>query len=115
MSNPLFAPSPSSSPSANALANQFRKDVVGQWFNGTTVALDGYVFINCRFDNCNLTVASTQFKLVNCWVDPNCRIFYQGETVKIIQLFTKDFDLDEGAWGGFVPKRNADGTITIGV
>jgi len=114
MSGLLTPPYP---PSQNALAaahNPLRPAVKGQWFNGARLELDGYTFTRCRFDNCELGISTPQFRLVDCWVDPNCRIFYRGNTINVIQLFTNSLGLDPKVWGGFIPRRNPDGTISIG-
>lgn len=116
MSNPYLPPPPPSTPlnSLAAVSNNFRKEVVGQWFHDASITLDGYTFINCRFDNCHITVSSPHFKLVSCWLDSGSAVFYKGGTPTIIQLFTRDFGLSGKEWEGFVPTRNPNGTITVG-
>ena len=66
-----------------------RIPVQNMWFNGKTVSLDGYNFQSCRFDNCQLHLASANFEMHHCFVDDNTTIHYQGEIVKVLRLFNR--------------------------
>lgn len=90
-----------------------RPDVNGLYYNRQTLALDGYRFIGCRFDSCTLIVASPNFDLIRCVIDPSTTIQYGRSVMKIIQLFNSRFDWAYQHFPGFVPVRNDDGTITI--
>lgn len=102
---------------AAMLANQGlngRQKVEGLYYLNKKIVLDGYSFISCRFDNCILSVSTTNFDLSGCIVDDSCRVEYGVELIKIIQLFNsrnpKSYEFFEPP---FVPIRNQDGTITI--
>lgn len=90
-----------------------RPEVNGLYFNGQTITLDGYKFIRCRFDNCKLQVHSVNFELINCVVDPSTIISYGPSVLKVIELFNSRYPWAYEHLPGFVPIRNADGTITI--
>jgi hypothetical protein len=100
--------------SANGLSQFFGRPIArGLYYNGKKLALDGYQFVECRFDNCMLLVSSTNFDLINCILDPKTMIEYGGEALKIVQLYNSRSEwLYENA-PSLVPRRNADGTITI--
>lgn len=98
----------------NALAELlYRPEVRGLYYNGQDINLDGYTFIGCRFDNCRLHVASTNFQLLNCVIDPQSTIIYGTEVIKIIRLWNSRHEWADTHFPGFVPTRNANGTITI--
>ena len=46
--------------------------VIGQWFNGVEVDLEGKTFIKCRFDKCTLISKTDDYLMVNCLVDNEC-------------------------------------------
>lgn len=43
-----------------------RTVVKSLWYEGKTIQLDGYDFVNCRFDRCHLTHFSADWKLEGC-------------------------------------------------
>ena len=96
---------------AAALAQKPRVNDV--WFNGKTVSLDGYNFQSCRFDNCQLHVASANFEMHHCFVDDNTTITYQGEIVKILRLFNFRYPWVHQKLPYFAPVKHEDGTISI--
>ncbi|MBM1143633.1 hypothetical protein GN155_007580 [Alcanivorax sp. ZXX171] len=90
-----------------------RPEVKGAWFNGKKIKLDGYRFIGCRFDNCTLTLSSTNFEIEDCFIDNSSLIEYAGEIVKPIKLFNSRYDWVYQNMPFFAPTKNSDGTITI--
>jgi hypothetical protein len=96
-------------------AENVMPEVRNLWFNGQTVALDGYRFIGCRFDRCTLTVAGPHFSLIHCLIDDSTNLQYSPNVVKVIQLFNIRPAGLLGPSMPFLPVRNADGTISIGV
>jgi len=86
------------------------KDV---WYNYKKVTLDGYKFISCRFDYCELHISSANFEFENCFIDQNSTIYYKGEIIKLIKLFTSRYEWFYQNLPGLVPVRNLNGTITI--
>jgi hypothetical protein len=91
-----------------------KRKVEGLYFLNKKIAIDGYSFSGCRFDNCTLIVITTNFDISNCIIDTSCTIEYGNEVTKIIQLFNSRFPKAYEYFAQpFVPIRNADGTITI--
>lgn len=96
------------------ISNVFgRPEVRGLYYNGQRLTLDGYSFVNCRFDNCILEVTSTNFDLIQCVVDPSTRFEYGPMVLKIIQLFNSRYDWAYQHFPQFAPIVNPNGSITI--
>lgn len=96
------------------LADLYKPEVKSAWFNNQQVKLDGYRFIGCRFDNCQLFVESTDFELIGCLIDDRTIINYGPQILKVVQLFNSRIPWIYANMPFFAPRRNADGTITIG-
>lgn len=107
----LHAPAHGQKMSLASLFN--RPEVSGLYFSGKTVVLDGYKFIGCRFDNCNLKVSTTNFELIRCVIDASTTITYDTAIAKIIQLFNSRYPWAYQHFSEFVPTQNEDGSITI--
>lgn len=90
-----------------------KPEVKNVWYNAKRIALDGYKFTSCRFDGCELQISSAHFELENCFIDQNSTIWYNGEIIKIIKLFTSRYEWFYQALPGLSPTKNLDGTITI--
>lgn len=90
-----------------------RPEVNGTWFNGKSIKLDGFRFVGCRFDNCILTLSSTNFEIENCFIDNSSQISYAGDIVKPIKLFNSRYDWVYQHMPFFAPTKNPDGTITV--
>jgi hypothetical protein len=89
------------------------QDVHGLWFNSKNIVLDGYRFINCRFDLCQLTILSSQFELLSCHIDENTQILYGIDPLKVIKIWNSRNPAMYNQWPMYAPIRNADGTISI--
>lgn len=50
------------------LWHETRTTVRNKWWRDTVIQLDGYRFINCRFDNCEFKFATADFELINCYM-----------------------------------------------
>lgn len=99
---------------ANALSGIFgQPEVKGLYYNGAQLVLDGYNFVGCRFDNCQLAVNSLNFNLIRCVIDDSTVISYGSSVLKVIELFNSRYDWAYEHFPGFVPTKNPDGTITI--
>jgi hypothetical protein len=59
-----------------------------QWYNQQEFSVDGYHFIQCRFDNCTLTTTRGTFVFENCFIGPDCTIIFLGEASKAVRLYT---------------------------
>ena len=91
-----------------------KPEVRNLYYNGKVVVLDGYTFIGCRFDNCKLQVSTTNFDLIDCVIDPSTTIVYGESVTRIIRLFLSRFHWAYEHFNDFfVPKRNANGSMTI--
>lgn len=101
-------------PGTSALSSVFSQpEVKGLYYNGVQLVLDGYNFIGCRFDNCQLAVNSLNFNLIRCVIDESTVISYGSSVLKVIELFNSRYDWAYEHFPGFVPTKNPDGTITI--
>lgn len=89
------------------------KTVQGMWFNNRHVALDGYVFQSCRFDNCTLHISSGNFQFDRCHIDMSTTITYGATTLKVVKLFNSRNDWFYEHYPSLAPTRNHDGTISI--
>jgi len=108
----VIPPPPNNHGALSAL--YFRPEVAGLYFNGKTVALDGFRFVGCRFDNCVLRLNTTSFDIINCVVDAATRVEYSGELAKVMQLFVGRFEWAPQFFPPFfLPTKNPDGSITI--
>lgn len=83
------------------------------WYNKKSITLDGYCFVECRFDGCELHVNSARFKLINCFIDSSTRILYGSDTLKPIRLFNHKTDWYYKNAPAYVPERDAEGRITL--
>ncbi|MES2245233.1 MAG: hypothetical protein V4639_20420 [Pseudomonadota bacterium] len=100
----------------NLLASMlYKPEVIGTWYNGKEVKLDGYKFKGCRFDNCKLHVSTTNFVLDSCHIDEQSVIYFGGELIKVIQLFNHKNNWVYVTHPAFAPRKNPDSTISIGV
>lgn len=98
-----------------SLASLWNKpEVRSIYYNGKTIKLDGYRFIECRFDNCVLQVNSENFELIQCVIDSSSRIEYATSITKVIKLF-----LGRYPWASqffpsyFLPTKNPNQSETI--
>jgi hypothetical protein len=92
-----------------------RPEVKGLYYNGKAIKLDGYRFVECRFDNCVLEVNSDNFELVGCVIDGSTRIQYSSNLAKVIRLFLGRYQWATAQYfhSFFLPTKNPDGTETI--
>lgn len=91
-----------------------RPEAKNLYYRNQTIKLDGYSFIGCRFDGCQLEVSSSNFDIINCVIDQSTVINYGNSVVKVIQLFNSRFDWAYSHFHSyFTPRKNPDGTITI--
>jgi len=89
--------------------------VRNQWFNGQEIQIDGWHFVSCRFDNCQIKVGSQHFKLENCFVDDKSLLIIQDGPCNIVRLFHLRNKYMVEKFPFYAPKFNADGTFTVGV
>ena len=86
--------------------------IEGQWYHNQTFTLDGYEFVSCRFDSCNLYVSKGTFLITSC-VFSNCIFHYRDEALKIVRLYSILATDAAKLWPFLGPTHNLDGTISI--
>jgi hypothetical protein len=91
-----------------------RPEVSGLYFNGKHVRLEGYRFVGCRFDNCQIEIASHNFEIIGCVIDASSSFNYMGDVLNVVKLFNSRVgDWVYNAFPDFSPIRHKDGSITI--
>ncbi len=90
--------------------------VEGRWFYNRDIALDGYHFAGCRFDNCTLRTTKGSFVIENCYFS-SCTVVYNAEATKVVRLYnlfsTEAFNEALNRWPSLLPIISQDGTVTI--
>lgn len=75
-------------------------------------SLDGYRFVNCRFENCTLVTYRGTFELHHCWIDAATTRRFTADAQKCVQFYTyKDEKLQ--VVPAFGPKVYPDGSVSI--
>jgi len=94
--------------------------IQGQWFKDQTLYIDGYTFVGCRFDRCNLITQWATFTFRSCFISPDCRLYFQGPALKLVRLMMHDLrqkgHLPHVEWTqarDIFPTPNDDGTFTL--
>jgi hypothetical protein len=91
-----------------------KPEVKGLWYNRQTVMLDGYRFVGCRFDSCEIHINSNEFELDHCLISQDSLIVYGLGVVRPINLFvTRAPPFVRNTYPNFVAVQNSDGTITL--
>ena len=91
-----------------------RPEVIGLYYRNQHIVIDGYKFVNCRFDNCTIETRNGNFDIVSCIIDNSNQLKYGSESRKAIQLFTSRYDWAPNFLpSAFVGRPQPDGTITI--
>jgi len=109
------APVPSAvQESFNQLARYLQRPVAkGLYYNGKTIRLDGYQFIECRFDNCKLIVDGGNFEIVKCVIDVSTSIEFGRDPTKIIRLYNTENEPILGPDPEFQAVVHPDGSVTV--
>ena len=84
------------------------------YFKDKEITLDGWRLIGCRFENCTLNVSSTYFSMERCFVDSETVVMWQGDAIKLIQLFHMRNDEVRAGNPEFAAIKNPDGSYTLG-
>lgn len=99
---------------SGALADLTRRPVVsGVWYNNKSMNIDGYKFVQCRFDNCQLWANSSNFEIDHCIIDKSSHVYFGKDALRLVKLFNHSFDWIYAAAPSWAPVRNGDGTISI--
>src|SRR5262245_48947239 len=60
--------------------------VVDRWFKDQTLHVDGYTFVRCRFDRCQLVTEVATFAFTDCYIAPTCSLYFQGAALKTVRF-----------------------------
>jgi hypothetical protein len=80
--------------------SQYPSRFEARYFQRQRVSLDGYHFVRCRFDDCELVTTKATFKIENC-VFGTCTLTILGEAlnaVKLFNVFSRDAFQRENAY-----------------
>ena len=102
---------PSQRKLVHQLLSELLINVSGKVFKDKNLTIDGYRFINCRFENCNLTVSRGTFEFHNC-VQVGGKRIYGDDAMKCINLYCLKYPNLQYS-KAFAPQINADGSFTI--
>ena len=87
--------------------------VNGQWYNKQNICLDGYRFIRCHFDNCQLTIEKGTYIIEQCRFT-NCNFIFAKEAFNIVQMINMLSTEARNRWPSLVPVYNSsDDTYTF--
>lgn len=81
-------------------------------FIGRTFSVDGYRFVNCRFEKCRLSTYRGTFEFHHCWFDPLTTRIFGADAQKSVQFYAFK-DTKFAARPEFLPKIYPDGSISI--
>jgi hypothetical protein len=90
-----------------------RTVVQNLWYQNQQLDLDGYHFINCRFDNCVLITNNGDFQITRCFIADDCKVGLGTNMVKAICLFHLRHLPTPQTGAPFLPQRHEDNTISI--
>ena len=101
---------------SSIFADLFRSlpyQIEGQWFFNQQVALDGYTFLRCRFENCTLFASRGLFILDHCLVT-GCRIMFSDEALNVVRLWNLFLrPMSDNFHHSIHPVYHPDGTISV--
>ncbi len=84
------------------------------WFDGKDIVLDGYQFIECRFDNCKLHVSNAEnVSLTRCYIGDNTQFVFNGGALAAIRLFNSNNDYFYQNHPYWTPEKDDKGRITL--
>lgn len=106
-------------PGLSALANLFAGwpfRVEGQWYYNQVVSVDGYRFVRCHFDSCQIETTKATFVFEQCKFT-SCSIVYRGEAWRAARLYIlfapAAYQEAMTRWPSLLPIWNQDQTFTI--
>ncbi len=99
-------------PSVLALLASAPYTIQGQWYLNQSVSLDGYKFVYCRFDTCNIITSKGTFSLDHCFFS-NCRFYILEEARNVVQLANIVVPEIRQRWPYLAFQQEADGTLSI--
>ncbi|WP_133249049.1 hypothetical protein [Pseudomonas sp. B1(2018)] len=107
LTNGLMGNAPSS-----LMPTPYNPVVRGLWYSQKIIKLDGWVFEECRFDNCKLIIESPYFSIRNCYIDATNAIEVNGVLMNVVKFINLIPGQQSHPYYNAV--KNPNGTITIG-
>ena len=86
-----------------------------RWFKDQTIHIDGYTFERCRFDRCALVTEQATFSFRECFISPDCRIYFKGPALKVARLLMHVLQLQQRANARQVPDARLAVTTGYGM
>lgn len=96
-----------------ALLSSLPYKIEGQWYYRQQVYLDGYTFIRCRFDQCDLITSKGSFVIDHCFF-AQCKFIYLDTAARIVRLYNILATEAQRYWPYLTPTSHEDGTISVG-
>ena len=84
----------------------------GQWYFRQHFYVDGYTFIECRFENCKLISSTANFQFVNCLFS-GCGYYFAGTAQKAIKFYNLPDQSGQRAESLLQPTVGPDGRLSI--
>jgi hypothetical protein len=79
-----------------------------------TFSVDGYRFVNCRFEKCGLSTYRGTFEFHHCWIDEQSTRLFGADAQKSVQFFVMK-GKEPSVPAEFSPKIYPDGSISIAI
>ena len=90
------------------------KRATGLWFASKSITLDGYEFVECRFDRCKLHVNNAQnVHLERCFISDDTQIVFGQSALSAIKLFNLKNRWYYQNAPVYVPEKDSLGRITL--
>ena len=91
-----------------------RPEIHDTHYRDETIALDGHVYVNCRFERCTLDISSANYDLIGCILDLSTTLTYRSSVADLLRFFDPAYP-----WANrhlpafFVPMKNEEGAIVV--
>ncbi len=112
--------SPEASPFGTFAQALFQAPPVIQdrWFKDETLRIDGYTFERCRFDRCKLMSDMATFTFRECFLSPDCGLYFTGPALKVARLLMHALHIKEritpvAGEEALYATLNPDGTFSL--
>jgi hypothetical protein len=86
----------------------------GLWYSGKSLRLDGYQFVECRFDRCRLFVENgSHVSLTRCFIGDETVFVFGHSAISAIKLFNVRMESFYTNYPVWVPQRDSEGRISL--
>lgn len=107
----FYKPAPAVNKLVDLLAG-YPFQVEGRWYHKKKVTFDGYSFVRCRFDECEIIIGKGTFAFDHCHF-VNCQFYYSGDALNVIKAYNINAKEAWSLWPALTPTINTDGTISL--